>query len=75
MIITAEMLRKDLPPVIETEGYCNVVLALVVPEYSTKTNTYLPSWQTCNTAWYNKNHHLYQGWIGLDEQLPPENVR
>ena len=75
MIINKEMLRRDLPEVKEVNGYCNIVLALVKPDYYTSSNTYLPAWQTMNTVWYINNHHLYLGWIELELVLPPEHLQ
>lgn len=75
MIINKEMLRADLPEVKEVNGYCNIVLALLKPESITPETSYLSSWQTVNTIWYNNNHYLYQGWIELEFVLPPEHLQ
>lgn len=48
------------------DGSVNSVLALVkVDKYYCPTNTYLPEWQTSNTIYYNRNLHMYEGWLEL----------
>lgn len=48
------------------DGSVNSVLALVkVDKYYCPTNTYLPEWQTSNTIFYNRNLHMYEGWLEL----------
>lgn len=75
MKITDQDLRTDLPEIIETEGYANCVLALVKPDYYTRENTYIPAWNVVNTVYYCKNSDLYQGWVELQQILPPRSAR
>jgi hypothetical protein len=66
-MITKNQLRTDLPTVVETNGYTNVVLALRKPSFYTKDNTYIPCWEVSNTVWYNKHADKYVGWIELED--------
>jgi hypothetical protein len=71
-MIDRTQLRTDLPPIIETKGYTNCVLACCKPEYYCESNTYLPCWQVANAVWYNEHAEDYLGWIELENVLPPE---
>ena len=71
--------RKNLiidrdPPIIYDENGCvNSVLTFQKVENYCKTNTYMQRWIVCNTVYYNKNKHLYEGWIELEDvPLPKE---
>lgn len=73
-MITRDMLRRDLPSDIRTDGYANVVLALCADCYYSPdgSNSYLPRWQTVTAIWYRNNASHYEGWIELEEVGMPE---
>jgi len=77
-MINRKDLRTDLPPIIETNGYTNVVLALrsrpfYYEDEIQRNNTYIPCWEVCNTVWYNRNPEMFLGWIEL-ENINPEDL-
>lgn len=78
MIITREMLRTDLPPVLtDSTGGCNVVLGCLKRKCYDDSNTYISRWQTSNTVWYRAHADDYEGWIELEDLISsymPENV-
>lgn len=76
MKITKDMIRTDLPPVLELEDGCtNTVLALMKDSGYCETNLYIPRWQVCNTKWYCANKGMYEGWIELENILLPQEFR
>ena len=77
-MISRKDLRTDLPPIIETNGYTNVVLALrsrpfYYEDEIQRDNTYIPCWDIVNTVWYNKHATMYHGWIEI-EYIKPEDL-
>jgi len=58
-----------------TNGYTNVVLALWKDSNYCESNTYLPKWQVVNAEYYNANRDKYEGWIDLEDQLPPKELQ
>lgn len=68
MIITRQMLRRDLPPIIDfPDGSCNCVLACYKRTIYDDSNTYLPRWGISNTHYYCKNVGIFEGWIELED--------
>lgn len=66
--------NKELPIIQETKGYTNCVLALYKDSYYCESNTYLPKWQVVNTEYYNKYPDQFEGWIDLEDALPPKHL-
>lgn len=58
-----------------TNGHTNVVLALWKDSNYCESNTYIPKWQVVNAEYYNANRDKYEGWIDLEDQLPPKELQ
>lgn len=71
MKITKEMIQTGLPPKRRKKGFVNVVLAIWKDSNYCRTNTYIPKWMVCNTAYYHKNPDQFEGWIDLEFLIPP----
>jgi hypothetical protein len=74
-ILKAQINRNEtLPPVREYKGYVNCVLAIRSDTQYDKTNTYIPKWDVVNTVYYNAHKDKFEGWIDLEDALPPEDI-
>lgn len=62
------------PPIREYRGYVNCVLAMRADTQYDTTNTYLPKWEVVNAVYYNAHLDAFDGWIDLDDSLPPEDI-
>jgi hypothetical protein len=73
MKILKEQLNKniDVPPIRESNGYVNCVLALKADSQYDETNTYMSKWEVVNTVYYHANKNRFEGWIELEDVLPP----
>lgn len=70
MRIWRNQLNKGLPSIRHSEdGAVNVVLAVHHPKIYAEdgSNSYIPPWTICNTAYYCKNPDEYLGWIDLED--------
>ena len=77
-MIQAMDVKTIKPPVIEKDGYTNVVLALRHPGIymdDLDSSDYIPCWEVVNTYWYNRNSYAYLGWIELEHITPPELIK
>lgn len=66
--------NTEKPSVRENKGNTNVVLALWKDSNYCESNTYLPKWQVVNTMYYNAHPEKFEGWIDLEDALPPEHL-
>lgn len=74
-ILKADITKNDTPPPIrEDRGHTNCVLAIRTDEQYDRTNTYLPKWEIVNTVYYNAHMYKFEGWIDLEDALPPEEM-
>ena len=74
-MITKEMLRTDLPPIIDyPDGSCNSVLVCERRRY---VNPIGSRWSVSNTHYYCQNVERFEGWMDLEHLSShslPENV-
>ena len=70
----SDIITDRLPEIRESNGYTNVVLALWKDKNYCESNTYIPKWQICNTAYYNLHPDEFQGWIELEDDFPPKEL-
>lgn len=74
-ILKSQINSNDiLPCVREHKGHVNCVLAVRSDTQYDKTNTYLPKWDVVNTVYYNAHKDKFEGWIDLEDQLPPKEI-
>lgn len=74
-ILKSQLNSNETAPVVkEYEGYVNCVLAIRKDTFYDKTNTYIPKWDVVNTVYYNTHKDMFEGWIELEESLPPKTL-
>lgn len=73
-VITRAMLNQGLPPRRTLpDGGCNVVLVLHSDKVYSRngSNSYMPKWGISNTVYYRKHPDMFEGWIDLEDVMPP----
>lgn len=74
-ILKSEINSNETSPAIrEYKGYVNCVLAIRADTQYDKANTYLPKWDVVNTVYYNAHKDKFEGWIELEDAIPPDEV-
>jgi hypothetical protein len=74
-ILKSQINNNDtLPEIRECKGHINCVLAIRSNTQYESTNTYIPKWDVVNAVYYNIHKDKFEGWIDLEDQLPPKEI-
>lgn len=63
--------NETLPPIREHGGCVNRVLAVRADSKYDNNNADNPKWDVVNTVYYNAHKDDFEGWIELEDSLPP----
>lgn len=66
--------NTTLPEERNSMGCVNVVLAVRKDNQYDESNTYLPKWDVVNAVYYNINFDKFEGWVDLEDILPPKEL-